>query len=80
MKDTTFTQGTASFDDAVGSDLREVVIAYKSPGSGFPYPTMAGAFEGVDAKSVEIIESDDQYREIARGSDVEILALPTDAK
>ena len=64
----------------IETNLSEVVVAYRSPGSALPYPVLKATFEGAEAPSVAVIESDAQYGEIANGSDVEILALPTDAK
>ena len=80
MKDTTNPVGMVSLDAVVDSNLDAVVIAYKSPGSGLPYPTLDATFEGSEASSVAVIESDADYGKIAYGSDVEILALPTDVK
>ena len=80
MKDTTNPLDMVSLDAVVDSNLDAVVIAYRSPGSGLPYPTLDATFEGSEASSVAVIESDADYGKIANGSDVEILALPTDAK
>ena len=80
MKDTATPLGMVSFDAVIESNLSEVVVAYRSPGSALPYPVLEATFEGAEAPSVAVIESGAQYSEIANGSDVEILALPTDAK
>ena len=80
MKDTATPLGMVSFDAVIETNLSEVVVAYRSPGSALPYPVLEATFEGAEAPSVAVIENDAQYGEIANGSDVEILALPTDAK
>mgnify|MGYP003962483225 FL=1 len=80
MKDTATPLGIVSFDAVIETNLSEVVVAYRSPGLALPYPVLEATFEGAEASSVAVIESDAQYGEIANGSDVEILALPTDAK
>ena len=80
MKDTATPLGMVSIDAVIESNLNEVVVAYRSAGSVLPYPILEATFQGAEAPSVAVIENDAQYGEIANGSDVEILALPTDAK
>ena len=61
MKDTATPLGIVSFDAVIETNLSEVVVAYRSPGSALPYPVLKATFEGAEAPSVAVIESDAQY-------------------
>ncbi|MDA8740268.1 Ig-like domain-containing protein, partial [Rhodobacteraceae bacterium] len=78
MKDSVTSFELIAIEGVIDAPLSEVPIVMRRSGETPPFSTIEGSFDGLPARSIEVVEDDNDYKEILKSDGVEILALPSD--